>query len=77
MNITAKPFDQMTLPELRHELRYWDQIIGKRVGWGSALHVAIEFRKECAAMIARREKEDDLRTMTRAPNRASLAVSHG
>lgn len=57
MTITAKPFDQMSMAELQHELKYWDDIIGNRAGWSSALHVAIDFRKECAAMIARREKE--------------------
>jgi hypothetical protein len=77
MNITAKPFDQMTLAELRKEHKYWNEIIGNRTeGWGSALHVAIEFKKECAAMIARREKEQDqdLRTTTGVTNREAVTV---
>ena len=77
MIIEDKPFDQMTLAELRDELKYWDQIIGNRAGWASALHVAIEFRRECAAMIVRREKEQeqDLRTIRGVPNRQALTVS--
>jgi len=75
MNITAKPFDQMTLPELRHELTYWDEIISNAIGWGSAYQVAIDFRTGCAAMITRREQENDRRTMTGAPNRQAVTVS--
>jgi hypothetical protein len=63
MIIDAKPFDQMTLAELRHEHKYWDEIINNAIGWGSAYQVAIDFRTGCAAMIARREREEGDRTV--------------
>lgn len=65
MMIDAKPFDQMTLAELRHEHKYWDEIINNAIGWDSGYQVAIDFRKECAAMIARREQTQGDRTAAR------------
>lgn len=61
MIITIKPFDQMTVSELRAELSMWDRSLGLRnrfgSGFGTGLRVAQECRDACAAMLARRERE--------------------
>lgn len=58
MKINPKPFDQMTLDELRRERDHWDEIIRNSMGWNSAIALAEELRLGCDAMIARRERQE-------------------
>jgi broad specificity phosphatase PhoE len=56
MIITAKPFEQMTLTELRAEYLKW--ILATRPGaWGARYENAHIVRDTLATWIARRERE--------------------
>lgn len=58
MALADKPFDQMTLDELRAELAQWDDRIARGVfSSGTALKLALTCRNLCARWMARRETE--------------------
>ncbi len=49
-----KPFREMTTPELREELAYWeDQLFGKQ-GWGASLSAASDFIREIKQILVAR-----------------------
>ncbi len=56
MIITVKPFDQMTLPELRAEHRQW-VLATQASAWGEHYENAHICRITLATWIARRERE--------------------
>lgn len=56
--LADKPFDQMSLAELRAEIAHWDDRIARGVfSSGSALTLALTCRNLCAGWIARRETQ--------------------
>lgn len=55
-----KPFDTMSLDELHIAHAYWDAQIRGATRWGAALGIAHGFRRQCAALIDRRERESNL-----------------
>lgn len=50
----VKPFEQMSLTELRAELALWDRACA---AWTTHVELARHCRAQCAAWIARRESE--------------------
>ena len=52
--ITVKPYEAMSLAELKTELAYWDRKIGTG---GGVLQIVLDARDICAAWVARRESE--------------------
>lgn len=50
-----KPFDEMTVAELRAERDYWDRYVNDRENTGPSVGIARDLRTAFDGMIARRE----------------------
>jgi hypothetical protein len=58
--VTAVPFDQMSLPQLREEAAFWNRAVVNAISAGALFDLTKRKRDEIAAWLKRREREAGL-----------------